>query len=230
MNKIIIYDFDGTLTPYPITTFKILEECGFIGGGNNKDLQNIVINKIKEKNITVYQAFYETILEIVESNGYLLKDDVLSIGANEIEYNNGVLDYFKMLENKNVDNYIVSSSIKCFLDNTIIANFFKKIYATTFKYNKSNIVGIEYLMTDEKKIAAIKDIVGNDDYKNVVYIGDGLTDLKAMKFVKDKGGISIFVGDNINEIENKNDISFIFKRNYSIDSELYNYIKEYLDM
>lgn len=228
MKKIIIYDFDGTLTPYPITEFKILEKCGFVGGGNNKDLQNIVINKIKEKNITVYQAFYETILEIVESNGYLLKDDVLSIGADLIEYNNGVSEFLKYLNNSGVDNYIVSSSIKCFIDNTIIANFFKKIYATTFKYNKSNIIGIEYLMTDEKKIDAIKDIVGNNDYKNVIYIGDGLTDLKAMKFVKDNGGISIFVSEKIVDIENKEDVSHFFNRDYSSDSELFKFISNYI--
>ena len=45
MNKIIIYDFDGTLTPLPITDFKILEKCGYVGGGNNIEvikIQNII--------------------------------------------------------------------------------------------------------------------------------------------------------------------------------------------
>ena len=28
MKKIIIYDFDGTLTPYPMPKLEILEKCG----------------------------------------------------------------------------------------------------------------------------------------------------------------------------------------------------------
>lgn len=229
MKKIIIYDFDGTLTPYPITTFKILEECGFIGGGNNKELQLIVLNKMKEKNIDIYTAFYETIFEIIENNGYPLTNETLSLGAKELEYNEGILDYFKMLEDKNVDNYMVSSSLKCFLENTIVSKYFKKISASTLQYKNKNIVGIEYLMNDDKKIDAIKDIVKDNDYTNVIYIGDGLTDLKAMKHIKDNGGVSIFVGDNIEEIENKEDISVIFKRDYSSASELYNFIKKQIE-
>lgn len=228
MNKIIIYDFDGTLTPYPITTFKILEECGFVGGGNNKELQHIVLTKMKEKNIDLYNSFYETILEIVENNGYSLTNDVLALGADEIEYNNGILEYFTVLKNMNVDNYIVSSSMKCFLDNTLVSKYFKKIYASTFKYKNNNIIGLENLITDDKKIDAIREIVSNNNYNNVVYIGDGLTDLKAMKFIKDNGGISIFVGENIDDIKNRDDISFIFKRDYSKDSDLFKYIINFL--
>ena len=50
-----------------------------------------------------------------------------------------------------------------------------------------------------------------------------------MKHIKDNGGVSIFVGDNIEEIENKEDISVIFKRDYSSASELYNFIKKQIE-
>ena len=229
MKKIIIYDFDGTITPQPITNFKILEECGFIGGGNNKDLQNIVINKIKENNLTIYEAFHETILEIIESNGYPLKDEIISKGADKIDYNIGIISFFETLNKMNVDNYIVSSSMKPFLENTMISKYIKEIYATTFKYDKNNnIIGIDFLMSDEKKIDAIKNIVGNNDYRNVIYIGDGLTDLKAMKYIKDNGGISIFVSDEKPNIENEEDISFFFNRDYSKGSNLSNFILDFI--
>ena len=38
---IIIYDFDGTLTPYPVPKFEILEKCGAKGDGFNQFYLNV---------------------------------------------------------------------------------------------------------------------------------------------------------------------------------------------
>ena len=47
-NKILIFDFDGTLTPHPITKFDILEKGGISGGVANPELWNL-IRKRKQK-------------------------------------------------------------------------------------------------------------------------------------------------------------------------------------
>ena len=57
--KIIIYDFDGTLTPYPIPKLEILEKCGINKGLNNKDFLNKINNYSKKKNIDNYTALYQ---------------------------------------------------------------------------------------------------------------------------------------------------------------------------
>lgn len=232
MSKIIIFDFDGTLTPYPITDFKVLEKCGFIGGGNNKDFQNIVKSNMIDKNISVYDSFYEIIFNVIKSNGYELKDEVFSLDADKIEYNKGVFEFLDYLYKNGVYNYIISSSMKPFLDKVLVSKYFKGIYATTFNYNKDDVVvSIKNLMTDEKKINSIKEIVKDYNYSNVIYIGDGLTDLKAMEYVKNNGGISIYVTNDKNSVslDEQKYISYIFSKDYSLDSELFKVIKKVLN-
>lgn len=228
MKKIVIYDFDGTLTPYPITVLGILENCGFIGGGNNFNFKKLVSERMLEKNISVYNSFYETIFDVVESNGYFLNDEVLSIGADRIEYNNGVEEFLKYLNNQGIDNYIISSGMKCFLDNTSISKYFKDIYATTFKYKNGMVEDIENIVTDVKKIDAVKDIISKNNFvdcSNIVYIGDGLTDLPIMEFVKNNGGTTIYVSDNVNDIDN-NIVSYCFNKDYSKDNDIFKVISE----
>ena len=43
MNKIIIYDFDGTLTPNPVADLEILEKCSYKKPTSNFEYINKVI-------------------------------------------------------------------------------------------------------------------------------------------------------------------------------------------
>lgn len=233
MKKIVIYDFDGTITPYPITVLGILEKCGFVGGGNNLDFKRLVSEKMSEKNISVYNSFYETIFEIVESKGYLLKDDVLSIGAKRLEYNNGVVEFLEYLYSKGIDNYIISSGLKCFLKKTVISKYIKEIYATTFKYKNGIVYDIENIVTDVKKIECVKDIIIKnklEDCSNIVYIGDGLTDLPIMEYVKNNGGTTIYVSDQKLEDIDNNTVSYYFNKDYSLNADIFNVICELFDI
>lgn len=234
--KLAIYDFDGTLTPEPITVLGVLEECGFIGGGNNSDFKKLVKSKMTEHRIDVYKAFYQTIFEIVDNYGYPLNNEVLSIGVENIKYNNGVYKFLEYLYNNNVKNYIISSGIKSFLDKTLISDFFEDIYATTFKYDKNKIVDIDNLMTDYKKVDVIKEIMRINNLKdcsNIIYFGDGLTDIPIMEYIKNNGGITIFVYDDENaldEIKKSNIVSYFFNKDYSLDGDILKKVKEIFDI
>ena len=226
--KIIIYDFDGTLTPYPITNLGILEKCGFIGGGNNLYFIKLVSDRMLEKNIDIYTSFYETIFDVVLSNGYELTDEVLSIGSLGIKYNNGVEYFLEYMNNKGVYNFVISSGIKCFLENTSISKNIKNIYASTFKYNKNKIIGIDKIINDNMKIACVDDIIkcsNTISFSNIIYIGDGLTDLPVMEYIKKNGGTTIYVGDE-NTCSNKNSISYFCDKDYSIDGNIYKIIND----
>ena len=59
MSNIIIYDFDGTLTPYKLTKFQILEKCGLKDGALNPKFLEMVEKRANDKNINVYCATYE---------------------------------------------------------------------------------------------------------------------------------------------------------------------------
>lgn len=237
MKNIIIYDFDGTLTPFPIPKYSILEKCGIKNGIANLKFLKLAYEKSITKNIDLYQAIYETYFEILKDAGYKLTDKNFILDANKVIYNNGVIDFLEMLSKNNIDNYLLSSGIKVYLENISISPYFKDIYATTFNYNnKKEITGIKYLMSDKNKVIAIKDILNKNgqntnNCSNIIYIGDGLTDYYAMDYIKRHGGTTIFVYKNKNSkdviaMKQKDVVSIYTKANYCKNSNLDKYVKK----
>lgn len=236
MGQIIIYDFDGTLTPYSLPKFEILERSGMKDGAYNPKFLDLSQEKCKEKNIDLYTAMYETYFEIIKNAGFKLTDENFCLGHEDIELNLGVTKFLEMLNKNNITNYLLSSGVKVFLERISISPLFKEIYATSFLYNQDlEAVGFEYLMTDKNKVSAIKDIlkksnIKDEDCSNIIYIGDGFTDYFAMKYVKENGGTTIFVCNEFNSkdlqnIKEKNVVDYFTISDFSRNSELYNLIK-----
>lgn len=234
--KIIIYDFDGTLTPYPVPRFEILEKCGIKEEGIN-EFYALVKNKALTKNVDLYEALYETYFETIKNAGFQLVDNNLSLGHNNVTYNKGVRGFLGTLQKNGIKNYLLSSGLKVFLDKVEVADFFSKIYATTFNYNENNEVSsIKYLMSDKKKVEAIKEIISEnnydkDDCSDIIYIGDGLTDIFAMEYVKKNNGVTIFVyyDENSKEIklvQEKDVVTFFAPADFSASSPLNSYVKK----
>lgn len=232
-DSIVVYDFDGTLTPYPMPKFEILEKIGV----STMTLSTKANQIVQEKNIDLYLAIYEVYLEVIKNSNLKLVDENFVLGANRVCYNKGVNAYLECLCNNNVKNYLLSSGIKVFLEKTEVSQYFEKIYATTFSYNNEEVVGIDYLMSDRNKVNAIKEIIrdnGNikDDCSNIIYVGDGLTDKFAFEYVHNNGGKSIFVYNNEENINSdtkdlKNIIDLFAKADYSKGSKLNNYIMDF---
>lgn len=232
--NIVIYDFDGTLTPFPIPKFELLEKCGIEDGLRNKEFNERIIRRAEKEKVSNYKALYDSFFEVLKDKGYVINNQLLSYGSKNVVYNKGVETFLKKLNENNIKNYLLSSGIKPYLNNLTISSYFKDIYATTFIYEKNEIKDIDFLMSDSNKVIAIKEILRNNnilenDCSSVIYIGDGLTDYYAMDYVKRNGGISIFVYNSLNErhIEKMKDvISFHTTNDYSLDGNLYKFIKE----
>lgn len=237
MAKIIIYDFDGTLTPFSLPKFDILEKCGIKDGARNPQFLELAKKRVKEENIDLYRAIYEVYFELIKNAGFKLIDENFSLGCDNITYNKGVLEFLKMLYENNVSNYLLSSGVKVFLEKVSISPYFKEIYATIFTYNQKNEAnGFEFLMSDKNKVVAIKEIlqkngIDNEDCSNIIYIGDGFTDYYAMKYVKEHGGTSIFVYQDLNSkdmksIKEENVVDLYTKTDFSSNGELNNYVRK----
>ncbi len=233
MSKIIIYDFDGTLTPYTLPHFEILQKCGYAKGLDDEKFQRIVTNKIK-KGISSYKASYDTYFEVLKENNIDLNYENIILGSKKIKYNKGVKSYLKYLSSKNVKNYLLSSGIFEYLDNISLKDYFTKIYATTLHFSCGKAIGIKKLMTDEEKVKVVEDIVKINrltNCKDIIYIGDGLTDYKAMKYVKENQGISILVYHDLKKCPNRKMEEVItksFKADFRIYKPLFKYIKSLL--
>lgn len=237
MKEIIIYDFDGTLTPYSLPKFEILEKSGMKDGAHNPQFLELSQKRSKLENIDLYRAMYDTYFEIIKNAGFKLTNENFSLGYDNVNYNNGVVYFLNMLYQNNISNYLLSSGIKVFLEKVSISPYFKEIYATTFTYNQDyEANGIEFLMNDKNKVIAIKEIlkkngIENENCSTVIYIGDGFTDYYAMKYIKEHGGTSIFVYKNLNSkdmqsIKERDVVDFYTEADFSQNGELYNYVKK----
>lgn len=117
-------------------------------------------------------------------------------GEKYIQYNPNAIEF---IEESYAKNYIVSGGLREFLQNLKIAKYFDGIYGTPIQHDeRGKISRIGKVMTDDKKILAIQDILKNNnrkenDCRNVYYIGDGYSDAMAMRFVHNYGGKAVFV-------------------------------------
>lgn len=237
MKKIFIYDFDGTLTPYSLPKFEILQKSGMKDGALNPMFLELSKKEAVDKNVDLYTAMYNVYFKIIKDAGLKLSDENFCLGYDNVSYNDGVVEFLNMLCDNDIDNYLLSSGIKVFLEKVSISSYFKEIYATIFTYNQNfEVNGIEFLMSDKNKVTAIQQIlqknkIKDEDCSNVVYIGDGFTDYYAMKYIKEHGGTSIFVYKNFDNkdmksIREKNVCDLYFEADFSQNSKLYSYVKK----
>lgn len=229
----IIYDFDGTLTPYPFPKFKILEKCGLKDGASNPKFLKMTKEKVEKEKLEFWEAVYKVYFEIIQNANFDLVDNNFCLGADEVIYNKGVSDFLKFFQEHDINNYLLSSGLKIYFEKTKVNSYFKDIYATTLYYNeKKEFIDIKYLMSNEKKVEAIKDIIKDSkNFKNIIYIGDGISDYDAMKYIKENGGTSILVYHNpknpiIKEFLNKEVISFATKADFSLSGKLFDYVNK----
>lgn len=228
MKKIVVYDFDGTLTPYPMPKLEILEKCGLKEGTGNPDFLKSAYFKSKQENMDLYKSFYLTALDILKKHDIEPSDENLSLGSNKVKYNKGVEEFLKETKEKKIDSYLLSSGMKVYLERTKVAKYFKDIYATTFIYENNKIVDAKFLMSDKNKVVALKEILKNNnkkDCKDIIYIGDGLSDYYVMKYVKEHHGETILLYlDNKEEaisMQEQGVLSYMFYNDFSKDSDFY---------
>ena len=202
-NKSInIFDFDGTLTTETWPKFWAwVRKFGYDGTKRNDTLQNAIDLYRKTAKGNELITFFGFFNDLLQKNNEVLTLDELMSGEEYITYAPGLVEFLKS-SSKKTNNYIVSGGIKEFLTHLEIAKYFKGIYGTELSYYSSNpelITGIgdpKNIMTDDKKIDAIKEIVLTNalkTYQDVYYIADGYSDEPAMTFVHNNGGKVIFV-------------------------------------
>lgn len=192
-----IFDFDGTLTTETWPKFWVwVKKFGYNGDQRNNKLENALTEYRKTHNGNSLETFFGFFNDLLMEHHQTITYEDLMEGEKWIQYHPGIYDFIKK---SSVKNYIVSSGLKEFLQGLKIAEHFAGIYGTPVLHNESGkIRGFGEVMTDDKKIIAIRDILKRnhrkeDDCRNVCYIGDGYSDASAMRFIHQNGGKAIFV-------------------------------------
>ena len=227
---VVIYDFDGTLTPYSAPQYEILQKAGY---NQEKFLKRMMMEKQKNESLGMYDLFYKCYNDILEENFIKRTEENICYGAESIKLNHGVIDYFEKYQSSKtgIKHYIVTSGIRDYVLKTPVGKLVDGVYGVTFNKNGD----IDYVLTNEKKVNAIKDIQAkNNNTRNIVYFGDGPTDKNAFEYVYSIGGRNVFVLSNedslgrYNKLNENKIIDNMFLADFSDGSKIDNFIGERL--
>lgn len=242
----IMYDFDKTLSP------KDMQEYGFISGlgMDSEEFWEKSRSNMVNHNMDQILAYMLTILQEAEGRMPLTRDVFNELGR-DVKLFSGLETWFdrvnqygKKLE-VDVEHYIISSGLKEIIEGTEIAHKFKEIYAAEYCYNEKNIpmwpaMAVNYtsktqfLFRINKGVLDVTEHKGLNEstpedkkrvpFRNMIYIGDGLTDVPCMKLVKNNGGHSIAVyhkeRNTADDLIAQGRVDFAVKADYSEDSEM----------
>lgn len=212
----IAYDFDGTLAPGNMQEHSFIPKLGI-----PKETFWLEANQIaKENDMDGILSYMQLMLQKSNEKGIpIRREDFIRYG-NDISLFPGVEDYFDIINNYALDrgiileHHIISSGLREFIEGTAIAGHFKNIFASGFKYNEKGIaewaaLAINYTNKTQYLFRINKGIDNSWDntlinryipeeekpvpFSRIIYIGDGETDVPAMKMVKYQGGATIAV-------------------------------------
>lgn len=258
----ICYDFDKTLSPEDMQNYSLIPQTG----KTPEEFWPMCNAKAKKNKMDTILSYMHEIIEFgkIESNELKLDKKAFKEHGKKIKLFNGVSTWFKRIEEFadekkiKVEHYIISAGIQEIIEGTSIAKHFKKIFASSFYYNeKTNLAEwpaqivnattkTQYLfrisknsldLADERTVhSAVEEDKIRIPFKNIIYIGDSITDVPAMRVVTKEGGISIGVynpeeGNNLNLCVLKRDkrISYFAPADYSKGSEMERLIQRILE-
>ena len=211
----IMYDFDKTLCTRDMQEYTFIPSVGMepnefwayagkIAGREGMD--NIL-------------AYMYCMVETAKKAGSPITREALVACGKHVEYHPGVQDWFERINAYGkesgviIEHYVLSSGLKEIIEGTSIAQYFKRIYACEFLYrdgqaiwpkisvnytNKTQFVyrinkGILDINNDKDLNRSLPESERRVLFPNMIYIGDGLTDVPCMKLVKQGGGHSIAI-------------------------------------
>ncbi len=211
----ILYDFDRTLSP------KNMQEYAFIPGVDMSagDFWAKCAALEKRQNMDQILAYMRVM--VLEAHGKMLltRKEFNKLGES-VGFFPGVKTWFSRVNSYaeslglQAEHYIVSSGLKEIIEGTEIAHEFREIYAAAFCYDEADVavwpaMAVNYTsktqflyrvnkgILDVTEHAGLNEFVPEDErpvpFRNMIYIGDGLTDVPCMKLVKANGGHSIAV-------------------------------------
>ena len=212
----IMYDFDKTLCAKDMQEYTFLPNLGIDASNFWMEANSLREN---EKMDSVLSYMYLMFKKMADNNRPLKREYLNQMGK-DIELFSGLIDWFDRINEygrsvgMEVEHYIISSGLKEIIEGTKIGDKFKKIYASEFFYNEDGNAmwprlavnytnKTQFLSRINKGILDISDdnslnmrMLDNDrriSTANMIYIGDGFTDVPCMKLTKDGGGVSIAV-------------------------------------
>ncbi|MFR9649762.1 MAG: HAD family hydrolase [Rikenellaceae bacterium] len=256
----LIYDFDGTLSPGNMQEYDFIPALGKSSAEFWAESNAVAISQDAD----VILSYLAGIIQAARSKGLSLRREAFRESGAKVKLFEGVVEWFKRINHYGAEHgievvhYINSSGMKEMIEGTPIAGEFRKIYACSFLYDVDGIaywpaVAVNYtnktqfIFKINKGIESVYDCEAVNRYipedkrevpfKNMIYIGDGTTDIPCMRLVKNSGGHSIAVHNPSNHgaihslasLVEDNRVSYICPADYREGSQIDTLVKSILD-
>jgi hypothetical protein len=212
----IAYDFDGTLAPGNI------QENGFIPaiGWSKKTFWLKNKQRAEKHQADEILSYMTLMLERAAAEDVPVRRKDFMAHGKTVPLFPGVRDWFARTDayarkkGIKLEHFIISSGIKEMIEASGIASKFKKIFASSFGYDVNGVARwpalainyttkTQYLFRINKQALSVhehglvNEYIPHDKrpvpFSNIVFIGDGETDIPCMRLVRDQGGHSIAV-------------------------------------
>ena len=256
----LIYDFDGTLSPGN------MQEFGFIQAIHQTPQEfwtksdGIAIGQDASNILAYMKLMFD---EAKKAGIKLTRADFRRYGR-DIRLYEGVRDWFRNVNTYGlehgvrVEHYINSSGLKEIIEGCPIAKEFKHIFASSFIYDAAGEaewpgIAVDYTAKtqflfkinkgifssrDAKRVnESISDDAKRIPFTNMIYFGDGETDVPSMKVVGMFGGASIAVFDpsipsrraSAQKLQRQGRANFITPAVYTKDSRAFRLVCSIID-
>ncbi len=246
-----MYDFDKTLCDQD------MQDYGFIPNLNMTSEEFWgETEAFRKKNYMegILGYMYFMMAKCKEKGIPFTQEYLRSLGKN-INFYKGVQNWFKRINQYgesigvNIEHYIISSGLKDIIDGSAIKDEFKKIFACQYYFDETGNavwpkIAINYTQKTQYIFRISKGIYDETDnkkvnekmtervvaYQNMLYFGDGITDIPCMTFVKKQGGVSIalYPKGKKNKVTNlllDNRVNYICSADYQEGSDLDSLVK-----
>ena len=238
-----LYDFDKTLCTTDMQNYAFLPSLGMTPG----EFWAVANGFGRENRIDGILAYMYTMITESEKRGIPLTRESLVEKGRSIVLFPGVQEWFGRInafgeeQGVQVEHYIISSGLREIIEGSTINGAFKEIYASEFYYDESGrpvwpklavnftaktqfVYRINKGVLDVSDDKTLNDSMPDDSkrvpFTNMIYMGDGLSDVPCMKMMRAYGGQAIAVYQESNrlgveELMAKGRVDFIFPADYS---------------
>ena len=237
-----LYDFDKTLCTTDMQDYAFIPSLGL----KPSEFWPIANGFGREHRMDGILAYMYTMIREAEQRGLpVTRQDLVEKGRGIVLFP-GVADWFSRINafgeslGVQVEHYVISSGLREIIEGCSIAGEFKEIYASEFYYdpegrpvwpklavnftNKTQFVyrinkGVLDVADDKTLNDSMPDDSKRVPFTNMIYVGDGLSDVPCMKMMRAYGGqaIAVYQSGNRAGVEDllaKGRVDFMFPADY----------------
>lgn len=213
----LIYDFDGTLSPQPMQEYTVLPKIGVDPAEFWAEVNEEARTTGAEPIITYMRLMYE----YADRAKIAIDRTALGALAARVQLYQGVAEWFDLINARtrqgyDVDitlrHYIISSGLHEILEGVSIYNRFHNVFASSYHFDHYGRASYpKQVITDTTKTQYLFRInKGLEDpaqdinrhmpdserpvpFRNMIYFGDGMTDVPSMAVTRQYGGFAMAV-------------------------------------